>query len=262
MTGICAHNNVGWNGYNHVTESRYCKDCGININSAEVGPGSGYYRKMKGEQWEFFSWKTLPAKARPVNRKGAVEKLSHWFFLSKGAVKYATTQCSVCYNYHNVLDWTGDICDNCKGESNMAKKPILKVHLMPAPKAEHKQGDVWKLPKGNSPLWTEQWAYQGSAKSPYIVSRKQDHKYDGVTEESWACSCMNWTRNMPRVDCKHILQIKLKEKVQATPQKIARLSNDQQAAFEKWQREQAEKGIVVGNIPEGADFTPKGRKFR
>jgi hypothetical protein len=52
-----------------------------------------------------------------------------------------------------------------------------------------------------------------SSPDPYIVSEANDG--------NWSCSCMNWTRNHPRVDCKHILKVMLGEarpvEVQATP---------------------------------------------
>jgi hypothetical protein len=48
---------------------------------------------------------------------------------------------------------------------------------------------------------------------PYVVS----HAKDG----NWSCSCMAWTRNHPREDCKHIMRVKLQEntpvEVKVTP---------------------------------------------
>ena len=77
-------------------------------------------------------------------------------------------------------------------------------------------GEIRKLPKSSSPLWTVQWGYQGSAKTPYIVSRKQGYKGNGYATEQqkaqeWQCSCKSWTTTVPRADCKHIVAIKLKE---------------------------------------------------
>lgn len=37
----------------------------------------------------------------------------------------------------------------------------------------------------------------------YTVSIRHD--------ETWECSCPNWTQNHPREDCKHILAMKLKQ---------------------------------------------------
>ena len=78
------------------------------------------------------------------------------------------------------------------------------------------QGEIRKLPKSSSPLWTDQWSYRGSAKAPYIVSRKQGYKGNGYATEQqkaqeWQCSCKSWTTTVPRADCKHIVAIKLKE---------------------------------------------------
>ena len=47
-----------------------------------------------------------------------------------------------------------------------------------------------------------QWKVQGSAAEPYTVS---------VTVDGfWSCSCVGWTRHMPRRDCKHIKEKKAK----------------------------------------------------
>ena len=78
------------------------------------------------------------------------------------------------------------------------------------------QGEIRKLPKSSSPLWTDQWSYQGSAKAPYIVSRKQGYKGNGYATEQqkaqeWQCSCKSWTTTVPRADCKHVVAIKLNE---------------------------------------------------
>jgi hypothetical protein len=48
--------------------------------------------------------------------------------------------------------------------------------------------------------WIEQWKVKGSTGNVYTVSLGHDGKY--------ACSCPAWTRNMPRKNCKHILEVK------------------------------------------------------
>lgn len=48
--------------------------------------------------------------------------------------------------------------------------------------------------------WLKKWEVQGSAKKPYIVSYSD--------EGGWGCSCIGWTRHMPRKDCKHIRKMK------------------------------------------------------
>ena len=45
------------------------------------------------------------------------------------------------------------------------------------------QGEIRKLPKSSSPMFTDQWSYQGSAKAPYIVSRKGGYKGTGYATE-------------------------------------------------------------------------------
>ena len=79
-----------------------------------------------------------------------------------------------------------------------------------------KSGEIRKLPAASSPMFVSQWAYQGTAKTPYIVSRKQGYKGNGYATEQqkaqeWQCSCKSWTTTVPRADCKHIVAIKLKE---------------------------------------------------
>ena len=82
-----------------------------------------------------------------------------------------------------------------------------------------KSGEIRKLPAASSPMFVSQWAYQGTAKTPYIVSRKGGYKGTGYATEQqkaqeWQCSCKSWTTTVPRADCKHIVAIKLKEELQ------------------------------------------------
>lgn len=131
-----------------------------------------------------------------------------------------------------------------------------------------KEGDIWKLPKANSPLWTEQWAYQGSAKSPYIVSKRPEDRADGsTTKDGWACACPNFTRHTPRTDCKHILKVIVNEglgSVKPTAVKMASVDDKKLKAFEEWERQQA--ALKSGNKPTtGAKLNLFGvttRKFR
>ena len=72
---------------------------------------------------------------------------------------------------------------------------------------KREEGDIWEIPATSSPLWTKQWGYQGSAKEPYIISKK--NKIDGgTTNDGWACSCRAFTQHSPRKDCKHIINVK------------------------------------------------------
>lgn len=134
-------------------------------------------------------------------------------------------------------------------------------------KIVRKEGDIWKLPKANSPMWTEQWGYQGSAKAPYIISRRDEgHANGSTTSEGWACACPNFTRHTPRTDCKHILNVKLKEGmgVKKGAVKMASVDDAKMKAFEKWEREQAERD--AGNVTTAGKklnlFGATTRKFR
>jgi hypothetical protein len=65
----------------------------------------------------------------------------------------------------------------------------------------------------NSSQYKRQWAVDASPTTktpnpnPYTVSEAKDG--------NWSCSCMAWTRNHPREDCKHIMRVKLQEAVPA-----------------------------------------------
>lgn len=49
--------------------------------------------------------------------------------------------------------------------------------------------------------WVEGWNVVGSSGTEYRVSRQADGTY--------GCSCLGWTRHVPRRDCKHIKAMKL-----------------------------------------------------
>lgn len=70
------------------------------------------------------------------------------------------------------------------------------------------KGQFRRLPKSSSPMCTQQYAYRGSAKAPYIISRKTS---GGGTLVEWQCGCGSWTSTVPRTDCKHIIEIKKAE---------------------------------------------------
>lgn len=130
-----------------------------------------------------------------------------------------------------------------------------------------KEGDIWKLPKSNSPLWTEQWGYQGSSKTPYVISHRTENINGAMTEEGWACSCPNFTRHTPRTDCKHILNVKLKEGLGGVTKgkaKMASTDDKTLAEFEAWKRDKAARTAgpaTAGNAKLNL-FGSTGRKFR
>jgi hypothetical protein len=125
-----------------------------------------------------------------------------------------------------------------------------------------KNGEIRKLPKANSPMWTEQWAYQGTAKAPYIVSVKKKAG-NGVTsgwDQTWACSCPDWTKHNPRVDCKHVLAIKLKEKIQVNPADLmsGNMNPETKKEFESFLAQKQASVVRSGK----SALEEKGRKFR
>ena len=103
-------------------------------------------------------------------------------------------------------------------------------------------------------MWSEQWAYQGTAKMPYIVSAKKKAG-NGVTsgwDQSWGCSC---GKELP---CKHVIAVKLKEKIATNPVQImgANMSPEVKKNFEQFL---ARKQKIAGLKSQLDD---KGRRFR
>lgn len=129
-----------------------------------------------------------------------------------------------------------------------------------------KAGEIRKLPKGSSPLFTEQWAYQGTAKAPYIITarRKPGEGVKTGWDYVWGCSCPDWTKHMPRQDCKHIVAVKLKEKIlviaggQGTGIPVD-LDPEMKKEFEKFLAHQ--QSNVVG-LKKSNALQEKGRRFR
>jgi len=49
--------------------------------------------------------------------------------------------------------------------------------------------------------WVDRWVVSSSSgDGDYIVARDKDG--------NWACSCIGWTRHVPRRDCRHITEVK------------------------------------------------------
>jgi hypothetical protein len=139
-----------------------------------------------------------------------------------------------------------------------------------------KSGEIRKLPAASSPMFVSQWAYQGTAKTPYIVSRKQGYKGNGYATEQeraqeWQCSCKS---SVPRVTCKHIIAIKLKEKilVDVTPTEwipkkkyplIMVKSEKDSVVISKEEHDAYKKFLAArGTRKAGNQFDEEGRKFR
>ena len=141
----------------------------------------------------------------------------------------------------------------------------LKPILVKNPTAAMKNGDVRKLPTVNSPMWTTQWAVQGSAWAPYVVSLKkfQNGTFDGnVTDKGWACSCPDFTRHVPRTECKHILKVMMIEGIKPNAPPVANLPDDQQEAFRKFLLQQAANGTPALPAGKSKPFVTQGRRFR
>ena len=136
-----------------------------------------------------------------------------------------------------------------------------------------KSGEIRKLPAASSPMFVSQWAYQGTAKTPYIVSRKGGYKGTGYATEQqkaqeWQCSCKSWTTTVPRADCKHVVAIKLKEKilVDVTPTKhplILVKPAKGHVVISEQEHEEYKKFLEArGTRKAGNQFDEEGRRFR
>jgi hypothetical protein len=127
-------------------------------------------------------------------------------------------------------------------------------------------------------MFTDQWAYQGTAKTPYIISCRQGYKGNGYATEQqkaqeWQCSCKSWTTTVPRVPCKHVVAVQLKEKilVMATPVALAdgkplgihRVPTAGGVVLSKEEHEEYKKFLEArGTRRAGNNFDEEGRRFR
>src|ERR1039458_3428347 len=103
-------------------------------------------------------------------------------------------------------DCKAKFCAKCWGLSGYAH--ISKHHSEePMAKQQKQAVTVTRKQIVLHYAYKNQWHVSGSAASPYIVSEAKDG--------NWSCSCMAWTRNHPREDCKHIMRVKLSEAVPA-----------------------------------------------
>jgi len=182
--------------------------------------------------------------------------------------------CGLCYRVVSETFGPFGACWNCnhdfksedtvKPNPEWLKKPVL---------VKRQEGEIWPIDSALSPIGTKQWGYQGSAKTPYIVTSYKTKRDGSTTADGWACACMSFTRNVPRTHCKHILNVMLGEGIvpanvakgnAKTVKALANVNDEQLEAFKKWQREQAEKGEKK---PDSGDaslnlFGSTGRKFR
>ena len=127
-----------------------------------------------------------------------------------------------------------------------------------------KSGEIRKLPAASSPMFVSQWAYQGTAKTPYIVSRKQGYPEQ---QKEWQCSCKSWTTTVPRAACKHIVAIKLKEGLlkEVTPidWKPKPKPEKGHVVISEQEHEEYKKFLAArGTRKAGNQFDEEGRRFR
>lgn len=103
--------------------------------------------------------------------------------------------CPNCHIYMRAAGSKAYVCTIC-----------LHIQLIPGESMARQQKapvTVTKLVRTSSHHYKNQWNVSGSAALPYTVSE--------ATDGNWSCSCMAWTRNHPREDCKHIMRVKLRE---------------------------------------------------
>jgi hypothetical protein len=134
-----------------------------------------------------------------------------------------------------------------------------------------KSGEIRKLPKSSSPMFTTQWAYQGTAKTPYIISCRQGYKGNGYATEQqkaqeWQCSCKSWTTTVPRQNCKHIIAVKLKEGIlkDVTSKPLIVVKPEKGHVVISEEEHEAYKKFLAarGTRKAGNNFDEEGRRFR
>lgn len=194
------------------------------------------------------------------------------------------TRCSKYTSKPKQLNAGGALCEECYNNSikaNGIDKPLFhdktKAFNTPAPVTiTRKNGDYWKLPSANAPVNAEQWGYQGSGKKPYVITHYKVKRDGSTTIDGWACSCASFIRNTPRDHCKHIVKIMASEGIMPATMKngstktlkaLAGVSDEKLAAFETWQKEQAEAAAKPLSTNDDAPIAAKGimstgRKFR
>lgn len=226
------------------------------------------------------------AAAECVTRWNGYKNGSRYYLTEENAVAYAAKmngdnlksmdkptelpwsecKCGATLVTHKMLD--GSLLTSCVACGTMAKNGLLmhkvlmhKAAMLIKPKASVvlKKGEYRKLPKSSSPMWTDQWAVQGSATTtPYIISRKTA----GVSGVLWGCSCPAWTKNSPREDCKHILTVKLGEKIPIVKAPVQMLDDEHQKLFTAFLKQQAAAGNPALKSKPTKLFGEGGRKFR
>lgn len=189
------------------------------------------------------------------------------------------TRCSRYTAKPKQFNGGGALCNECYENSvNFALKKAKAngVDMTPFKQkpttVKRQNGDFWPIPASNAPVGAKQWGYQGSGKTPYIITQYATKRDGAVTVDGWACSCPNFTRNTPRDHCKHIIKIMVSEGITPglvskahtkTLQAVVGASDAQLEAFQKWQKEQAEnKPKKAGDVVLNDDIMSQGRKFR
>ena len=81
-----------------------------------------------------------------------------------------------------------------------------------------KSGEITKTSRSSSPMFVSQWSIKARRRLRISSAVKQGYKGNGYATEQqkaqeWQCSCKSWTTTVPRADCKHIVAVKLKEKI-------------------------------------------------
>lgn len=182
----------------------------------------------------------------------------------------------VCNETHHSMAYVGKhVCMDCWKEGNQieqgwkAEQEKAKMKMQQA--KVRSVGEMWKLPAANAPMGAEQWGYQGTSKNPYVITAYKTKRDGSTTLDGWACSCMSFTRNVPRTPCKHILNVMLNEGKTPTNTKanaktvaaVAGLSETDLDSFKKWQMEEAAKKEVKPTSGKELNlFGATGRKFR
>lgn len=236
----------------------------VGISTPQPQEDNVYYKHFYELDSVGALWRVLEKTFHPINLlSNETHKDASWFVLGKGMHVLAATEALKRWNKLYVDGSTRyyAVRSNAQMQAdklNSGKTGKSLVPIVPMPKATPMQnGEIKKLPRGNAPAFSDQWAVQGIAKAPYIVTQKL------AILMRWQCSCPNWTQHTPRIDCKHIVAVKQKEGI-LVEKTSALLSADQQKLFEAFLKQQAEAGtpaLKVEAKPLNL-FAKTGRRFR
>jgi hypothetical protein len=236
--------------------------------TVEERPFSAYHLS-EGDRWQFDSVTGIPPTLAAKIVTGWNDQCQYTtFYLARGNAEIACDQRNMGIPYAKKPKGLHDklVLDALNGVSHTVGEVLDMNFGIWNPKTKKWDGEYTgtmtkgqfrRLPKASSPMFTQQYAYRGSAKTPYIISRKS---IGGGTVIEWQCGCGSWTSTVPRTDCKHIIEIKKAEGLLVDiSQGLDALKPKVAKAFAAAMKPKALAAAVPG---EPVQLFATGRKFR